>query len=60
MSGDISHSAARHSQSRICVTQYKAAESKRGREDLVAKAEAKEILRHFVQERRDYVGGGTQ
>ena len=56
---DISHSAARHSQSRICVTQYEAAGSKRGREELVAKAEAKEILRHCVQVRRDYVGGGT-
>ena len=57
---DIRHSAARHSQSRICVTQYdEAAGSKRKREELVAKAEAKEILRHCVQMRRDYIGGGT-
>ena len=55
---DIRHSAARHSQSRICVTQYdEAVGSKRGREELVTKA--KEVLRHCVQVRRDYVGGGT-
>ena len=42
------------------MTQYdEAAGSKREREELVAKAEAKEILRHCVQVRRDYVGGGT-
>jgi len=53
---DIRHSVARHSQSRIGVTQYdEAAGSKGGREELVAK----EVLRHCVQVRRDYVGGGT-